>query len=103
MSTVIKKLQVMSRNRSFLIGEVGKIVRLLLPSQFTNAETDSIFSALKCYTLQTYTKHASGQLWETTVHKNILDNINLADVVSELVDRKDSCKQTFRHFSQNSS
>ena len=28
------------------------------------------------------------------VHKNILDNINLAD---ELVNRKGSLKQTFRH------
>ena len=33
------------------------------------------------------------------IHKNILDNINLADVGKEFVDRKDSCKQTLRHFS----
>ena len=38
----------MSRNRSVLIGEVGKVVRLLLLSQPTNVETDGIFSALKC-------------------------------------------------------
>ena len=36
----------MSQNRSFLISEVGNIVRLLLLSQATNAESD-IFSALK--------------------------------------------------------
>ena len=36
------------------------------------------------------------------VHKNILDNIRLADVANEFVDRKDSRKYTFRHFSQNS-
>ena len=35
------------------------------------------------------------------VHINILDNINLADVANEFVDRKDSSKQKFRHFSQN--
>ena len=35
------------------------------------------------------------------VQKNILDNINLADVANEFVDRKDSRKKTFRHFSQN--
>ena len=35
------------------------------------------------------------------VHKNILDNINIADVANEFVDRKDSRKQTFGHFSQN--
>ena len=35
------------------------------------------------------------------VRKNILDNINLANVANEFVDRKDIRKQTFRHFSQN--
>ena len=30
------------------ISEVGKIVRLLLLSQATNAESDEIFSVLKC-------------------------------------------------------
>ena len=33
------------------------------------------------------------------VLKNILDNINLADVANQFVDRKDSRNQTFRHFS----
>ena len=37
------------------------------------------------------------------VHKNILDNINLADAANESADRKDSRKQTIRHFSQNHS
>ena len=32
------------------------------------------------------------------VHKNILDNINLADVAKDFVDRKDSHKQTFGQF-----
>ena len=40
MSTIIKKLQDMSRNRSLFISEAGKIVRLLLLSQATNAESD---------------------------------------------------------------
>ena len=35
------------------------------------------------------------------VHINILDNINLADVVNQFVDMKDSRKQTIGHFSQN--
>ena len=35
------------------------------------------------------------------VHKNILDNINLADDANEFVGTNDSHKQTFRHFSQN--
>ena len=35
------------------------------------------------------------------VHKNILDNINFADIANQFVDRKDSLKQTFIHFSQN--
>ena len=37
------------------------------------------------------------------VHKNIVDNINLADVANEFVDKKDSRKQTFRYFSHNHS
>ena len=37
------------------------------------------------------------------VHINILDNINLADVVNQFFDRKDSHKQTFGHFAQNDS
>ena len=42
MSTIIKKLQDMSRNRRFLISEVEKIVRLLLLSLATNAESEGI-------------------------------------------------------------
>ena len=37
------------------------------------------------------------------LHKNILVNINLADAANEFVDRRDSHKQTFGHFSQNDS
>ena len=42
MSTIIKKLQDMSLNRHFLISEVEKIAR------YTNAESEHIFSTLKC-------------------------------------------------------
>ena len=35
------------------------------------------------------------------VHINILDNINLANVANEFVDRKESRKQKFGQFSQN--
>ena len=35
------------------------------------------------------------------VHNNSLNNINLADVANQFVDRKDSHKQTFRYLSQN--
>ena len=37
------------------------------------------------------------------VHKNIFNNINLADVANEFVDKIDSRKQSFGHFSQNHS
>ena len=47
MSIIIKKLQDKLRNRSLFISEVGKILKLLLLSQATNAEIDGIFSALK--------------------------------------------------------
>ena len=104
MSTVIKKLQDMSRNRSLFISEVGKIVRLLLFSQATNAESDGIFSALK--RVKIYLRSTTGNnrlhaLMLVHVHNNILDNINLADVATQFVDRKDRRKQTFRHLSQN--
>ena len=35
------------------------------------------------------------------VYNNSLNNINLADVVNQFFDRKDSHKQTFRHLSHN--
>ena len=105
MSTIIKKLQDMSRNRSLFISEVGKIVRLLLLSQATNVGSNGIFSALKrvkIYLKSTMIKknrlHA---LMLVHVHNNILDNINLADVANKFVDRKDRRKQTCRHLSQN--
>ena len=47
MITIIHKSHDMSRNRSFLISEVGKIVSLLLPLQDSNAESDRIIFALK--------------------------------------------------------
>ena len=36
-----------------------------------------------------------------TCSQNVPGNINLVDVENEFIDRKDSRKQTFRHFSQN--
>ena len=79
MSTIIKKLRNMSRNRSLFISEVGKIVRLLLLSQATNAESDGIFSALK--RVKTYHRSSMGNnrlqaLILVHDHNNILDNIN---------------------------
>ena len=88
MSTIIKKLQDMSQNRSFLTSEVGKIVRLFLPSQTANAESDGIFSALK--RVKTYFRSImeNNRLYALILvhlHKNVLDNINLADVANEAV------------------
>ena len=104
MSNIIKKLQDMSRNRSLFISEVGKIGKLLLLSQATNATSDGVFSALKL--MKTYLRSSMGNnrlhaLMLMHVHKNILDNINLADVANQFVDRKDRRKQIFRHLSQN--
>ena len=61
MITIIEKSHDMSRNRSFLISEVGKIVSLLLPLQDSNAESDRIIFALK--RVKTYLK--------STLTKNI--------------------------------
>ena len=104
MSTIIKQFQDISRNRSFLISEVGKIVKLRFLSQATNAESDDIFSALK--RLKTYLRSTMGNnrmhaLILVHVHKNVLDNLNLADVANEFIDKKDSRKQTFRHLSHH--
>ena len=104
MSTIIKRLKEMSRNRSLLIGEIGKIVRLLLHSQATNAESDSIFSALKRVKAYRRSTMGNNQLHTLTlvhVHNNILDNMNLPYVMNQFVDRKDSRKQIFRHLSQS--
>ena len=75
--------------------ETGNIVRLLLLSQASNAESDGVFFAFK--RVKTYLRLTMGNnrlhaLMLVHVHKNILDNINLADVANEFVDRKDSCK-----------
>ena len=88
----------MSRNRILFIIEVGKIVRLLLLSQATDIESDGIFSALK--RVNTYVRSTMGNnrlyaLMLVHVHNNILDNINLADVANQFVDRKDRRKQRF--------
>ena len=91
MSIIIKNLQDMSRNNRFLISELEKFVWLLLLSEVTNAK-----DALKC--VKTYQQHA---LMLMHVHKNVLDNINLADVANELVDRKHSRKLIFKYFSHN--
>ena len=87
----LKELKNTSRNRSLLISEVGKILKLLLLSQATNAESDGIFSALK--RVKTYIKWTMGNnrlhaLMLEHVHNNILDNINLADVANQFVDKK---------------
>ena len=91
MSIIIKKLQDMLRNRSLFISEVGKILKLLLLSQATNDETDGIFSALK--RVKTYLRLTLGNnrlhaLMLVHVCNNILDNINLADVANQFVDKK---------------
>ena len=105
MSTIIKKLQDMSRNRRLLISEVEKITKLFLLSPATNAESERIFSALK--RVKTYLRSTMGNnllaLILMHVHKNILDNINLGKVANEFVDRRDSCKQTFGYSSLNDS
>ena len=66
-STIIKKLQDMSRHRHFLITKVENIVRLLLLSQATSTESEGIFSALK---------HKKAYL-RSTMANNRLDELNL--------------------------
>ena len=94
----------MSRNRSLFIYEVRKTVRLLSLSQATIPKIDGFLSALKH--VKTYLRSTMGNnrlpaLMLVHVENNILDNINLADVGNQFVDRKESRKQTFRHLSQN--
>ena len=78
----------MSRKRRYLTSELEKIIRLLLLIHVTNAQSEGIFSALKY--IKTYQLHA---LMLIHVHKNILDNTNLASVANEFADRKESRKQ----------
>ena len=109
MSTINKKFPEMWRNRSFLINEVEKIVRFFFT--FTSHQMPKVTVSFLPWSAKNQT---SGQLCETTwgnnrlyalmlvhVHINIVDNINLADIANQFVDRKDSRKQTFGHLSQN--
>ena len=96
MSTIIKKLQDMSRNRDLFLSEVGKIVKLLLLSQATNPESDGNFSALK--RLKTHLRSNTGNnrlhaLMLVHVHNNVLDNINFADVANQFVDKKEAANK----------
>ena len=109
MSTINKKFPEMWRNTSFLINEVEKIVRFFFT--FTSHQMPKVTVSFLPWSAK---KQTSGQLCETTwgnnrlyvlmlvhVHINIVDNINLADIANQFVDRKDSRKQTFGHLSQN--
>ena len=58
---------------------------------------------VKAYLMSTMGNKWLHALMLMHVHKNILDNINLAGVAIEFVDRRDSQKKTFGHFSQNDS
>ena len=75
------------------------MLRPLLLQQAANAESERIFSAMKC--VKAYFRSTRNNRLHAIilvhVHKNILDNINLADVANEFLDRKDSPKQTFKH------
>ena len=53
-----------------------------------------------CHEIEALTKclHA---LMLVHVHINIQDNINLADVANQFVNRKESRKETFKHFSHD--
>ena len=80
------------------------IVRLLLLSQATNAESDDTFYAWK--RVKTYLRSTMGNnllhaLMLVHVYNNILDNIKLADARNQFFERKGSRKQTFRYLSQN--
>ena len=103
MISVIKKLQDMLQNRSFLTREVGKIVRLRLLSRATTCRKwRHLFSFEVRKSISQVCENLCGNnrlhaLMLVHVHNNILDDINLADVANQFVDRKNSRKQTFRH------
>ena len=59
------------------------------------------FLGVKTYLRSTMENNRLHALMLVHVHNNILNNINLADVANQFVDRKDNHKQTFRHLSQN--
>ena len=98
MSTIVKTLQDISRNKSRKYCKVN--------FTFTSHKCRKLrhlfcFEARKTCIRSTMGNNRLHVLILVHVQKNILDNINLADVANEFVDRKDSRKKTFRHFSQN--
>ena len=87
--TIINKL---SQNRRFLISEVAKIT-FTFASQKCSEGTFLVLKHKKPYFGSSMGINRLHTLILVYVHKNILNNINLADVASEFVDK--SRKQTF--------
>ena len=61
----------------------------------------SALKRVKTYLRSTLGNNGLQALMLVHVLNNILDNINLAAVANQFVDRKDRRKKTFRHLSQN--
>ena len=79
----------MSRNKSFLISEVGKIVRLLLLSQATNIETDGVISALK--RVKTYLRSTMGN---NLLHALMLVHVQLILRINLLIEKTAASKHS---------
>ena len=62
---------------------------------------NSVLNGVKAHFRSTIGKNRLHTVMLVYVHNNVLDNINLAYVANQFVDRKDRLKQTLRHLSQN--
>ena len=105
MNTIIEKLQDVSRNRRFnkWSRKDCKVTFTFTSHKYRKWAHFSALKHVKTYLRSTMGNNRLHTLMLIHVHKNILDNINLAYVANEFVDRRDRRKQTFGHFSQNDS
>ena len=98
MNSIIKKLQDMSRNRS---RKYCKVTFTFTSHKYQILRHLSCSEARKTCIRPTMGNKQAARSNIGACSKKILDNINLAAVANELVDRKDSRKKKFKHFSQN--
>ena len=91
MSTIIKKFQYMSRNRS---RKYCKVNFIFASHKYRKLRHLFCFEACETCIRSTIGNNRLHALILVHVQKNILDNVNLADIANEFVDRRDSRKKT---------
>lgn len=99
--SILEKVRLLTKPQRLIIGEVIKLVKLILLAPATNAESERIFSGLKrvkTYLRSTMCKKRLNSLMLIHVHKELIDGIDLIDLANSFVSRKGSRVVTFGTF-----